>query len=224
MYVKNLIIFGTGGHAGVIVDIINSNRPLLYGIKGFVKSECNRQEIGTKYRNYPILGTLEDIKHLNRLEFVIAIGDNYVREKIYNEILQTIPTAKFPAIIHPTAIVSCRAEINEGTVISAGAIINTNSQIGKFCIVNTGSIVEHDCMLDDFSNLATGVKLGGSSQIGRGSFIGIGATIIHKIIIGENNVIGAGSVVVKSFPNNLLVIYGLPAKVITSRNQDDKYL
>lgn len=221
--IEDLVIFGTGGHAGVIVDIIETcykhNK-----ITGFIKSECSNHEIGKYYRGYPILGTLDTIKHHKNLNFIIAIGDNYTREKIYNQIIKVIPHAKFPTIIHNSAIISKSVNIVEGTVIGPGVIINTYCKVGKFCIINTGVIIEHDCQLADFVNLATGVKLGGTVKISKGSFIGMGATIIHKISIGENNVIGAGSVVVESYPNNLLKIYGVPAKIKSIRNIDDIYL
>jgi len=42
--------------------------------------------------------------------------------------------------------------------------------------------------------------------------IGMGSTIIHNKNIGENCIIGAGSVVVKDIPSNS-VAYGNPCKV-----------
>ncbi len=49
------------------------------------------------------------------------------------------------------------------------------------------------------------------------SFIGIGATIIQEIKIGKNVTIGAGSVVIKDIPDNVIAL-GNPAKIINNKN------
>ena len=45
------------------------------------------------------------------------------------------------------------------------------------------------------------------------SFLGIGATIIQGIKIGKNVTVGAGSVVIKDIPDNVIAV-GNPAKII----------
>lgn len=49
--------------------------------------------------------------------------------------------------------------------------------------------------------------------IKKGASVGANATILPSIIIGENAMIGAGSVVTKNVPDNAVVV-GNPAKVI----------
>ena len=50
----------------------------------------------------------------------------------------------------------------------------------------------------------------------KNSMIGIGANIIQNVTIGENCIIGAGSVVLRDIPNNSIV-FGVPAKIIRER-------
>jgi len=50
----------------------------------------------------------------------------------------------------------------------------------------------------------------------RGASIGSGATLLCGITIGENALVGAGSVVTKNVPPGA-VVAGNPARVITSR-------
>ena len=50
-------------------------------------------------------------------------------------------------------------------------------------------------------------------HIKKNCWIGAGATILRGITIGENSVVGAGSVVTKDVPDNVIVV-GNPAKII----------
>ncbi|MGA0241671.1 MAG: acyltransferase [Candidatus Marinamargulisbacteria bacterium] len=51
-------------------------------------------------------------------------------------------------------------------------------------------------------------------HIQEGSWIGANATILPGVKLGKQTIVGAGSVVTKSFENGGLVIAGVPAKVI----------
>ena len=59
----------------------------------------------------------------------------------------------------------------------------------------------------------TGTYIVGGGKIGRNVWIGDKATILPDVSIGNNCIIGANSVVTKSFPDNC-VIAGNPAKIL----------
>jgi len=56
-------------------------------------------------------------------------------------------------------------------------------------------------------------------EIGSGCFIGSNAIILAPIKIGNNVIIGAGSLVIKDVPNDCFVA-GSPAKIISFHNMD----
>lgn len=51
-------------------------------------------------------------------------------------------------------------------------------------------------------------------RIGRYCWVGMNATILPGVVLGDFTVVGAGAVVTKSFPEGYSVIAGNPAKVI----------
>jgi len=53
--------------------------------------------------------------------------------------------------------------------------------------------------------------------IKKGAWIGVGATILPGVTVGENSIVAAGAVVSKDVPNNTIV-GGVPAKIIKSIN------
>ena len=60
------------------------------------------------------------------------------------------------------------------------------------------------------------MHISGAVNIGELSFIGISSTIIQGVNIGKNVTIGAGSVVLKDIPDNVIAV-GNPAKIIKSK-------
>src|SRR5947209_147203 len=59
-----------------------------------------------------------------------------------------------------------------------------------------------------------------TTLVKRGASIGSGATILSKIVIGENAIVGAGSVVTRDVPPNVIVA-GNPAKVLRAIPRQD---
>ena len=59
-------------------------------------------------------------------------------------------------------------------------------------------------------------------MIKKGAKIGIHATILPGITIGEKSLIGAGSVVTKNIPSNSIA-YGVPARIIKENEQHKTY-
>ncbi len=184
---KNVIIIGAGGHGKVIADVVLSSGDK---VKGFLDDEADLQ--GKSVAEIPVLGVTADYKNFLDCEFVIAVGNPYVREKISD-----LPVKWYTAI-HPNAVVSSLGvEIGEGTVVMANAVVNPCAKIGKHCIINTGAIVEHDNVLDDFVHLSPNCVLAGTVKVGKSTHIGAGSCTKQVLNIASDCVFGAGSVIVK---------------------------
>lgn len=217
-----ICLFGAGPHGQVVADIA-SLMPNL-AVIGFIDS---KNEPGVMINDIPVLGKQEDLKELSiKHRFnsgVVCIGDNYKRAKLSGLILKLMPQFQFVNIIHPKCILSSNIKLGMGNVFMPGVIINTNARVGNHCIINTNSSLEHYCVLHDFATLSAGVVTGGFVEIGSYSAAALGVTIFDRVKIGENVVIGSGSLVTKDIEDNVLV-YGSPAKVIRKRNPGEVFL
>lgn len=79
--------------------------------------------------------------------------------------------------------------------------------IGKDCYITFGvTILAHDMVRCKFENNY-------NTKIGNKVFIGSNSTILPGVTISDNVIVGAGSVVTKDIPSNVIVS-GNPAKVI----------
>lgn len=113
--------------------------------------------------------------------------------------------------IQKNAVVGRRCKISSHTFVCEGVTIEDNVFIGHgVTFIN-----------DSYPRATTGEGELQSEQdwrveatlIKRGASIGSGATILSKLVIGENAIVGAGSVVTRDVPPNVIVA-GNPAKLI----------
>ena len=81
-------------------------------------------------------------------------------------------------------------------------------------VVNGAVRVGDNCRLHTCVNIGTAPGVGGLvPSIGNNVYIGPGAKLWGRIVIGNNVMIGANSVVGKSFPDNVCIA-GVPARII----------
>lgn len=78
-------------------------------------------------------------------------------------------------------------------------------------VINGDAILGNNVQLH--GNNCIGENHGKSPKIGNNVEIGYGATIIGDITIGDNCIIGANTIVNKSFPNNTIIV-GNPCRKI----------
>jgi len=138
-------------------------------------------------------------------------------------------------------------EIGDETKIGAFVEIQKNARIGRRCKISSHTFICEGVTIEDNVFIGHGVmftndiypratSLDGQLQseadwkvektvVKQGASIGTGATILPKTCIGENAIVGAGSVVTKDVPANA-VIAGNPARVLRylEVSQKDKTL
>ncbi len=133
-------------------------------------------------------------------------------------------------------------EIGDNTKIGTFVEIQKNAKIGKNCKISTHTFICEGVTIEDNVFVGHNVTFindkypratnpDGSMQteadwkvvptlVKKGASIGSSATILCGVIIGENAIVGAGSVVTKDVPDNAIVA-GVPAKIIKMLNKED---
>ncbi len=203
-----IAILGAGGHAQVVVEILQQRYPERLEIVLF----DDRWEQMDRPSGGAIRGPISSVSASAGFDgAIVAIGDNRARRAIQ----QRLEAAGLPFLtaIHPHTAISPHAQFGTGTVAIAGVVANFGCSVGRGVILNTLSSVGHDCRVGDFAQLAPGVNLGGSSQVGEGVFLGIGAKVGPGVQIGDWSIVGAGSVVLDDLPARHFC-KGIPAQPI----------
>lgn len=219
---RNLVIIGAGGHAKVIMDIVEKENK--YRIVGLIDSFKKK---GDFILNHRVIGTENDLEELmEKYDFdmgIIAIGNNWTRKLFHKKISSQFPEFKFASAVHPNATVGKNCSIGYGTVIMPGAIINSDSIVKNFCIINSDALLEHDCYMENYSSLAPKSALAGGVRLGECSVIGMGAVVLQTLSIGNDCIIGASALINKNVKKNSMV-YGIPGKVIREVSDSTEYL
>ena len=199
---ESYILIGGSGHAKVIIDCIRASGGEVAGILD------DGIETGTRVLDVPVLGKTADYKAHSAYQFVIAIGNNAVRNQIARSM-----EVRWGTVIHPAALVSPYASLGAGTVVMPGAVINAGAVVGNHCIINSSAVVEHDNRLGDFVHISPKAALGGTVSVGKEAHVGIGACVRNNIEICGGCTIGAGAAVVKNITEPGIYV-GVPARKI----------
>ena len=204
---RNIILVGYSGHGLVVADAaLESNAKIIgYSEKSLNKLNPFQLEYFGDESNPSFKGWDLDV------DFLLGIGDNSIREKMYKIIVQK--GKKVGSIFHPTSSVSKFAIVSEGIFINRNVTVNAFANIGNNVILNTGCIVEHECEIQDNVHIAPGAVLAGRVKVGSGSFIGANSVIKQGVEIGNNVVVGAGTVVLSNIPEGKKIV-GNPHRYI----------
>lgn len=203
---KTLYIVGAGGHGRVVADIAWLNG---YDDIQFLDDAEHPDLKG----RYVWAGTTQLLSQLPPGNVFIAVGDDYVRERLCRQ--AEALGWQLPNLVHPKAVVADSAVLGKGIVVMAGAVLNPDAVVEDGCIVNTGATVDHDDYIGAFSHISVGAHLAGTVQVGRHVWIGAGAVVKNNCRIATGTIVGAGAVVVKNI-EEAGVYVGVPAKLMKS--------
>lgn len=212
MMCEQLVIFGAGGHAKVVVDAIE--RQGRYEIAFLADAAVDR--VGMTVAGYSVIGEEEGFSAPSKgiRHAIIAIGNNEARKRVAE--VATSAGFDLVTVIHPAAVTAPTARIGVGTLVMPGCVINADAYVGNNVIVNTGAVVEHDCVVGDDVHIAPNATLCGGVQVGPLSLVGAGATVLVGVRVGAGAVIGAGSTVLYDVPDGKCAV-GTPCRILEKK-------
>jgi len=206
-----ILILGAGGHAWVVADIFLRAQKEGASVRLIGCLDDDSRLHGSKILGVEVVGSLNMVKEISHDGVVVAIGSNRIRSQVYKRLQDQ--GEKFVQAVHPSAIISPDVKIGAGSMICGGVIVNPGTVIGQNVIVNTGSTIDHHNKIGNHVHIAPGVHTGGETEIGEGTLVGIGSIIMPRCSVGSWSIVGAGSLVHKNLPGNI-VAFGVPANIV----------
>lgn len=206
---KPHLILGAGGHARVLIDALQ-----LTGTNIIGALEPDESLWGKSILGVPILGSDDEIlsfaaHEVNLVNALGSVSSTKARQRLFE--LWVSRGYTFASVIHPTAVISRHASLAQGVQVMASAVIQAGVRVKENTIINTAAVVEHDCELCAHVHIAPRACLAGGVKVGQGSHVGLGASILQNLSLGDDCLIAAGAVVVNLVQRKGKV-KGVPAK------------
>lgn len=98
---------------------------------------------------------------------------------------------------HQTSLLS-DACIGPGAFVYPGCILYPRTTLGSDVLLHANTMVCHGSTIDTGTVTAIGVTIAGSSTVGKFCFLGIKSTIVDKVTVCDNVILGANSLILQN--------------------------
>lgn len=205
---KNLIIIGARGFGREVYDLALDciQNGADFEVKGFLDDKKDALDNLSGYP--PIISSVEDYIPEEDDVFTCGLGMPFWRKVYTEKIIEK--GGDFITLISPYAQIRRNAHIGEGCIITAFSNISMDTCIGDHCAILSSSI-GHDAHIGRYSVLSGRVSLNGYVEVGELAYIGCGAIVAPHKKIGNETLVGMGSVVISNIKDKIKV-FGNPAK------------
>jgi len=208
---RHVVLIGCGAQAKFVIETLKRRDTVVTHILDPIGSKIGETigDLTIKEYDLSVLKELQREKE-EKVCTVICLSDNRLKKQIFNEVEEV---SDFMNVIHPDCTVATSTNMQRGVIINPRAVIDPNVRIGDGVMIHSGVVVGHDCCLEDFVNIAPLVALTGGVVIGEGTTLFAGSVVAPNVKIGKFCEIGAGSVVHRDIPDQVLAL-GNPSRTI----------
>ena len=204
---RKLIIYGIGRFAEYAAYVFEKDSP--YEVNGFCMEQAylDKKLISDKTENFIPFEKLQEKFKPEDHDLFIAVGNNIVRERIFNSAQQK--GYKLATYISSKSSTWDNLKIGENCFVGEGSVLQPFTEIGNNSIlfaVNTG----HHSRIGDHT-LLSACTTGGNVEIGNFSFLGLNSTVKENTKIGNCNIIGMDTAI--NSDTNANEIYSAPTAI-----------
>ena len=202
---KKTIVFGLSGLTKGLLENINNN--YMDAEVHYIYIDKNYYDLDT-YEGIPVIDDLSNFKYH---KFIIPTFNHQLRKRWMDiaDSLQMEPVN----ILHKDSYISKSVILGKGYFIGQENIIESNVTIGDFFLCGYKNRIGHDSIIGHYCHAYVMTNIGGFNKIGDNASLCSSSSTKENTEIGNNCIIGLGSVVFKNIPDNHTTL-GNPARCI----------
>jgi sugar O-acyltransferase (sialic acid O-acetyltransferase NeuD family) len=209
---ERIVIVGTGESGAVACEYFRYDTP--HEVVAF--SADAHLITSDTYYDVPVvpLGELAKLYPPEEYRTFVAVSMvrlNRVRRRLYD----TVKAAGYNCVSYVSshAFIMPSVEVGENTFVQENVALQPRVHIGDNVFLGSGTCIGHSGTVEDDCFTGPHVTVCGFTRIGRSSFLGAGSCIADELTVGEDNVISAGAVILKSTKPRQVYI-GNPARPV----------
>ncbi|PQZ91080.1 acetyltransferase [Arthrobacter sp. MYb227] len=160
-----------------------------------------------------VLGGIEQATTIDA-QLLICAGSGAARQSIVASLARLgVENTRYATHVSDAAQLGARTTLGRGSIILPGCVLTCDIEVGRHVVLMPNVVLTHDNWLGDYATLAAGVTLGGSTQIGALSYVGMQASVRQGLVIGDGATLGMGSVLLQDQPAHSIWA-GNPARML----------
>ena len=203
---RRILIVGAGGFGREVLHWARDAWPdYAEKIVGFLSADPSRSV------PLPIVGDPTEFRPVPGDAFLLAIGIPGVRRVVAESLIAR--NAYFLTLIHPSAMVSMTAVVEDGCIVGPFSIASDATRLGRFSLLNYHSSLGHDASTGDYAVLSPYATLGGGARISDDVFVGLHGSVGPGKSVGSRSKVSANTCVLTDAPSDCL-IFGVPGRVV----------
>jgi len=209
---KQLIIIGAGGFGREVLGWAQESTAYRkeWEIAGFL--DDRPEAIGMAYGiDLPLLGNTMDYQPKSEDVLICAVGNPVQRAEMRRRFTER--GGIFTRVIHESCVVGRNVELGQGVILCPRVVLTCDLSIGENTALNVASAVGHDAWIGSDCQISSFCDLTGHVRVGDSVMMGSRVSVLPGRSIGDNAIVGAGSVVVSDVPESVTV-FGNPAKIL----------
>ena len=177
-----MLILGSGGFAMQVLDVLSEDPNLDFSKLSFYNDTGRISNVYLHEQFNLVSDYVQYVEQHATVPFILGTGTPAYRKRFF-ELFSNLNKAIPIQVISKHAVISpIHVRIGTAAAILAGAVIMGNVQIGTGSLINCNSSIGHDSILGDFVEICPGVTIGENCIIGAGSIVTKDVPSHHKVI------------------------------------------
>ncbi len=148
----------------------------------------------------------------DEIEFIISVGDVYIREKIYKQITEAgyeLTTLVAPGVYIPDSV-----KLGQGVIVRDNVFVSVDTVIEDNAFIQPNAVVGHDVTIGKHTVISSQSVLAGGVSVGSKTYVALGSLIKELTSVGDDTIVSMGTVVNKNVDSGVIV-RGNPVEVVS---------